>query len=152
PPLPPPPANPPVPRALHPYIRPLRAAPVSHITSFLLLHEITAIAPLIALATVFHYTTWLPATVTESAWMRDGVAKFGRYFARKGCVEAVTGPAQRDWAVNGGGGGVGMRVVLEVAAAWAVTKALLPVRLAVCVWATPWFARVGVVPVLRVFR
>jgi hypothetical protein len=34
--------------------------------------------------------------------------------------------------------------------AWAVVKMLLPVRLVVCVWATPWFARVVVLPVTRV--
>ena len=32
--------------------------------------------------------------------------------------------------------------MLEVATAYAVTKALLPARLMLSVWATPWFARV----------
>lgn len=38
----------------------------------------------------------------------------------------------------------GMRIVVEVAAAYAITKALLPLRLMLSVWATPWFARVVV--------
>lgn len=39
--------------------------------------------------------------------------------------------------------------MVEFATAYAVTKALLPVRLVGSVWATPWFARVVVVPVAR---
>ena len=50
-----------------------------------------------------------------------------------------------------GRGEGGVRVLVEVATAWAVVKALLPVRLAVCVAATPWCARVGVVPLVGWF-
>ncbi|KAK1657239.1 hypothetical protein BDP55DRAFT_686348 [Colletotrichum godetiae] len=32
------------------------------------------------------------------------------------------------------------KVVVEVAMAWAITKALLPARILVSVWGTPWFA------------
>lgn len=39
------------------------------------------------------------------------------------------------------------RVLVEVGAAWAVTKALLPLRLVVSVWGTPWFARWVLLPV-----
>jgi hypothetical protein len=35
----------------------------------------------------------------------------------------------------------GTRIVVEVAVAYAITKALLPLRLMLSVWATPWFAR-----------
>ena len=35
----------------------------------------------------------------------------------------------------------------SLAAAYAVTKVLLPIRLIASVWATPWFARVVTVPV-----
>ena len=40
----------------------------------------------------------------------------------------------------------GVRLVLEFATAYAVTKALLPLRIAASVWATPWFARAILVP------
>lgn len=40
----------------------------------------------------------------------------------------------------------------RVATAWAVVKALLPLRIGLSLWATPWFARVAVVPVLGLFR
>lgn len=37
------------------------------------------------------------------------------------------------------------------ATAYAITKALLPVRLVFSVWATPWFARVAVAPATNGF-
>lgn len=83
--------------------------------------------------------------------MAEGVEKFGRYFRRKGWlgaeVDEYGGAARRGkWWGRGEGG---VRILVEVATAWAVTKALLPLRLAVSVWATPWFARVGVLPLIR---
>jgi hypothetical protein len=45
-----------VPRSLRTYTDGLRTAPVSHVVSFLVLHELTAIVPLVGLAAAFH--TW----------------------------------------------------------------------------------------------
>lgn len=120
--------------------------------------------PLIGLASYFHYSNWLPSRVAESETLKPGIEKFGRYFRRKGWFgldqeEAVDaeGPAAE---LVGSGDGVregqgqeghdraawgaspGARIVVEVAAAYAITKALLPLRLILSVWATPWFARV----------
>ena len=44
-----------VPRFLRKYTDGLRNAPVSHVVSFLILHELTAIIPLVGLAGAFHY-------------------------------------------------------------------------------------------------
>lgn len=38
----------------------------------------------------------------------------------------------------------GTRIVVEVATAYAITKALMPLRLMLSLWLTPWFARVSV--------
>ena len=38
------------------------------------------------------------------------------------------------------------------ATAYAITKALLPLRLILSVWATPWFARISVIPFTNVVR
>jgi hypothetical protein len=50
----------------------------------------------------------------------------------------------------------GAQLVLQFAAAYVTTKALLPLRVVASVWATPWFARVLLVPigrgVKRIFR
>lgn len=42
---------------------------------------------------------------------------------------------------------MGTRVVVELATAYAVTKALLPLRLILSIWGTPWFATWTVLPV-----
>lgn len=156
-----------MPPFLRRYTSPLVSAPVSHITSFLILHELTAVVPLVGLAVAFHYANWLPTRVVEGEWVRQGIEKWGRYFKRKGWVEddgvVVVGSStntaeERDADGRGPSRvnvmesrGEGWRWVLEVATAWAVVKALLPVRIIGCVWATPWFARLAVLPITRVF-
>lgn len=156
-----------LPRFLSRFITPLRNAPISHITAFLVLHEITAILPLVALAGVFHYTHWLPPFISEGKWISDGVEKFGRYFRRKGWISSAQ-ETEAEAEVEGAGkdrglgkmvksksglwwgrGEEGVRLVVEVATAYAITKALLPLRLIISVWATPWFARWSVLPLTR---
>ncbi|KAF1962591.1 hypothetical protein CC80DRAFT_400857 [Byssothecium circinans] len=147
-----------MPKFLHKYTNALASAPVSHITSFLILHEITAIVPLFGLAATFHYTHWLPTWFTEGAIVLQGVERFGKYFKRKGWIrsedaeeaELEVEMRRRDKAWNIGEGGV--RLVVEFATAYAVTKALLPLRIIASVWATPWFAGKAVVPMMARFK
>lgn len=81
-----------LPRFLQRYTKSLVNAPIVHISAFLLLHELTAVGPLLALAGIFHYTRWLPPYISEGQWVSGGVEKFGRYFKRKGWLgeEGVT--------------------------------------------------------------
>src|SRR6266536_4903056 len=65
-----------LPRFLQHITTPLLSAPVSHVTSFLILHELTAIIPLVGLAVTFHYTNYLPPWFSEGKWVSDGVQKF----------------------------------------------------------------------------
>ena len=157
-----------LPAFLRRYTTPLRTAPVSHISAFLLLHEITAIVPLFGFAAAFHYFDWLPPFIAEGALAKAGVEKFGRYLRKKGWIvdedgegaievaagERAVGEDARKgrlgdgaskWWVRGEGG---VRLAVEFATAYAVTKFLLPVRLVFSVWATPGFARWTVVPVV----
>ncbi|KAF2705767.1 hypothetical protein K504DRAFT_459862 [Pleomassaria siparia CBS 279.74] len=145
-----------LPRFLHKYTNALGNAPITHITSFLILHEITAIIPLLGLAATFHYTHWLPSWFAEGAWVLQGVERFGKYFKRKGWIrseeaaeaerEVQEDLRRRDRAWNIGEGGT--RVVVEFATAYAITKMLLPARIIFSVWGTPWFARIAVAPVM----
>lgn len=154
------------PRFLQPTVNQIRHAPVSHIVAFIILHELTAIVPLFGLAGAFHYGHWLPPYFAGGAWVSDGVEKFGRYFRKKGWIsekdeveveekarEGTTGKTESQkvsrWFNQGEGG---TRLVLEFATAYAIVKALLPVRLFVSVWASPWFARVAVIPFQNVSR
>lgn len=133
-----------LPPFLRAYTTPLLGAPVTHITSFLILHEITAIVPLFGLVGAFHYGIWMPELASGGA-LDEGTQRFGRWLRKKGWVEdadvnvvavdgsATEGDTKRERK--------GARLVLEFATAYALTKALLPLRIATSVWATPWFAR-----------
>lgn len=84
-------------------------------------------------------------------YVTDGAARFERYFKKKGWFglggdnvgEQDKGKedetAVEKWQDDGD---VRYKVVVEVALAYAITKALLPVRIIGSVWATPWFAAV----------
>lgn len=49
-----------IPKVLRSQTEGLKHAPLTHIVAFLVLHEITAIVPLVGLATWFHWAGWLP--------------------------------------------------------------------------------------------
>lgn len=72
-----------LPKFLHPYTKRLISAPLSHITSFLILHELSALVPLVGLFGVFHYTSWLPAGFGQAAWAREKAEKLVRYLETK---------------------------------------------------------------------
>ena len=78
-----------LPRFLQSYTSALANAPVSHITSFLLLHELTAVVPLFTLAGFFHYSQWMPPFISEGKWVADGIQKFGNWFRRRGWLGEV---------------------------------------------------------------
>ena len=137
----------------------LRTAPGSHVAAFLLLHELTAIAPLLGLFGAIHYAgeQWVPL-----AWVGDrfgpqlseGMARAERYCRKKGwfglertATEDKSKDAIRTLEEDEGG----YRVVAEMALAYALTKALLPLRIVTSLWATPWLAR-GLVRAQGVFR
>ncbi|GIZ47126.1 hypothetical protein CKM354_001022600 [Cercospora kikuchii] len=133
-----------LPKFLRRFVQPLRNAPFSHISAFLILHEITAVVPLLGLAAVFHYTDWLPPFISEGKWFSDGVEKFGNYMRKKGWLSGETRSGK--WF---GKGEKGTRLVAELATAYAITKLLIPLRLIVSVWATPWFATWTMLPVMN---
>ncbi|KAF2685193.1 hypothetical protein K458DRAFT_417261 [Lentithecium fluviatile CBS 122367] len=147
-----------LPRFLHKYTSALSSAPLTHITSFLILHEITAIVPLFGLAATFHYTHWLPPYFAEGTWVLQGVERFGKYFRRKGWIRGEdVGEAEHEvqlrridhaWNISEGG----VRVIVEFATAYAITKVFLPVRIVASVWGTPWFARKAVIPLMGRFK
>ena len=73
--------------------------------------------------------------------MHEYTEKFGKYLRKKGWISDQKRSGK--WFGRGQGG---VRIVVELATAWAITKALLPLRLVVSVWGTPWFARWAILP------
>ena len=155
-----------LPAFLRRYTAPLLRAPVTHITSFLILHEITAVVPLFGLVAAFHYGGWMPdLNGDEGRPFDEGLNRFGHWLRKKGWVEEmdIDMAAASNLSVNADVGrnptesnaakameSKGMRLIIEFATAYAITKALLPIRIAASVWATPWLARVAVGPFGRV--
>ena len=72
-------------------------------TSFLILHEITAVVPLLGLAATFHYANWMPPFISEGKWVADGIEKFGRYFRRKGWLGKEDARRHKWWGRGEGG-------------------------------------------------
>ncbi|KAK3325595.1 hypothetical protein B0H66DRAFT_529621 [Apodospora peruviana] len=167
-----------LPPSLQKYTTRLRSAPVSHIVAFLVLHELTAIISLLALFGVFHYAATGPTDDSDSAskmsvgrlvgyildrygaTVGEGAAKFERYFSRKGWFGFTTTEAQTQTQTSDDkeveqlqkyreSDDGKYRIAVEIGLAYVLTKALLPARIVVSVWATPWFA--GVIARLRSF-
>ncbi|KAI9682467.1 MAG: hypothetical protein M1829_000259 [Trizodia sp. TS-e1964] len=112
-----------IPKVLQRYGAPLRAAPISHLTSFLVLHELTAIVPLFGLAACFHYTNWLPPYISEGQLVSKGVERFGKWFRKRGWL----GPEAEGELLSRRGrwwgkGESGLRLVVEFGTAMATTE------------------------------
>ena len=76
-----------LPRFLARIVTPLRDAPISHISAFLLLHELTAVVPLFGLAAIFHYTNWLPPYISEGAYVHYATERFGKWMRKRGWIK-----------------------------------------------------------------
>ncbi|KXJ93351.1 hypothetical protein Micbo1qcDRAFT_232905 [Microdochium bolleyi] len=62
-------------------------SPGSHIVSFLIIHEITAILPLLGFMSLFVYMDWVPTAWVAgpwAGWALEGVRKYAGYFRKKG--------------------------------------------------------------------
>ena len=159
------------------YTSRLKDAPVSHVAAFLILHELTAIVPVLGLFGLFHYLadnnpvlTYMVENYGEQ--VEGGVARFERYFRKKGwlsdgeraAIETEDTPTNAEPVPESAASAAETpaasvlarwpdaryRIVVEVGLAYAITKLLLPVRIAASLSATPWFA--GVLQKLRKLR
>ncbi|KAL9114706.1 MAG: hypothetical protein Q9227_001384 [Pyrenula ochraceoflavens] len=185
------------PTFLQPWVRPILTAPLSHVTSFLILHELTAVVPLVGLTATFHYTQWLPSWFAEGEFVLKATGRIGKYARKKGWitegeesqaehyveqgedveereqkqrgtarqrVKKLFGRAEEEngaenekkkssmWQKGWRGfarGEDAVRLVVEAGTAYAIVKALLPLRIIMSAWMTPWFARWTVVPLGR---
>lgn len=98
-----------LPKFLQRYTTPLIDAPLTHISAFLLLHELTAIVPMFGLTAAFHYYQWTPTGIREDS---PGVEKIRTYLRKKGLV----GPEDNDGAEHqsvSGGGDVDTQLILQ---------------------------------------
>lgn len=126
-----------IPKFLRPYTTDFMHAPISHVTAFIVLHELTAIVPLIGLWYVFHqHHEWIPMDLPT--WALD-----------KGM--AVIDKGLDKWDFSDYSVTEKAKFIMEGTYAYAITKALFPFRLMFSVSMMPWFARWFVVPITRAF-
>ncbi|PHH75016.1 hypothetical protein CDD82_4625 [Ophiocordyceps australis] len=150
-----------MPESMKRYAAKMRQYPGSYITAFLILHEVTAVVPLVSLVLLFHYTTFMPMEYMMDMmqkYMNDSLVSFERYFRRKGYFGfkkeegANSGEAEPQEAMERWRQGDPMyRILVETALAWAITKVLLPVRVIVSIEAAPWLAGV-LIKVKKLFK
>ncbi|KAH3678437.1 hypothetical protein WICMUC_001454 [Wickerhamomyces mucosus] len=125
-----------LPKSLQKYGHRLINAPISHITSFLILHELTAVVPFLGLWYFFHHFQFLPADIPS--WIIIKGTKF---------AESVLGDTINDWSIADR-----TRIIIEGATAYGIVKATFPLRVIFSLFMTPWFARVLVNPIFNLFR
>ncbi|KAJ3075626.1 hypothetical protein HDU98_003922 [Podochytrium sp. JEL0797] len=115
-----------------------RTAPASHLTAFLLLHELTALLPLPAIYYTLQSTN-LHVPIPQDV-MQQAELKIDKVMTRYG------------WGRPDPNGGVEKtRMVMDMATSYAFVKVLMPVRLGVSMALTPWFARRAIVPMRDMF-
>lgn len=127
-----------LPPFLHPYFANFLNFPVSHLTSFLVLHELTAVVPLFGLWSLFTHLDW-PAASTITELLPPALVQSGEKY--------IGAMAERNsWS------DLAADNVLRGALAYGVVKVLMPVRALLSVLATPWFAERVVIPITRLLN
>ncbi|KAF9899280.1 hypothetical protein EC991_009213, partial [Linnemannia zychae] len=117
------------------YAEQFKNKPASHLISFGILHEITAVVPL----PIVYFA--LVETGVKIPFPEQAIEEGNRFVSR---VVKYYG-----WDMEGTDGA---RTMLNMATSYAVVKALMPLRLALCVWMTPWTATRIVSPVVNFWR
>ncbi|KAK7202636.1 hypothetical protein BZA70DRAFT_285631 [Myxozyma melibiosi] len=123
-----------VPARFRPHAEKLLTEPGSFVFCFLILHELSAVLPLFALFWLFQYLDWAPP-------LPDNLIEKGTEFFSK-AVEPEKIPA----------GAAGAKYLAQGATAYILVKFLLPVRIPLCLLATPWLVRRTIDPIKEVFR
>lgn len=126
-----------VPRFLQKYCIRFIDAPFSHVTAFLILHELTAIVPLVGIWWVLHkYNFSIPLDLP--LWAIDKGTKIIDKLLES--VDFSKFLLNDKW-----------RIISEGAYAYVIVKFLLPVRVFISLALMPWFAKTFVVPFTSLF-
>lgn len=127
-----------VPKFLVPYTVGFIKRPVANLTSFLILHEISAIVPLIGFWYLFHkYQFSIPLDLPQ--WAISKGTK-------------IIDDSLQSFNFEGYSLHDKFNLILEGAYAFVLVKMLLPVRLAFSFALTPSFTKYIIEPILRVFK
>ncbi|KAJ8102628.1 hypothetical protein POJ06DRAFT_245166 [Lipomyces tetrasporus] len=121
-----------LPASMRPHAERLMNAPGSYVFTFLLIHEVTAIAPLFGLMWLFQVTDWMPP-------LPEGLIEAGKEFYSKAIPQSSLAEGSES----------ATKLILQGATAFAIVKMILPLRVAFSLLITPWFARRSVIPAVN---
>lgn len=129
-----------IPRYFRPYATRFITAPVSHVTAFIILHELTAVVPLAGIWYVLHqhHDLLMASTLDLPAWALEK----GTKLIEKGIRDYDLGDILISEKI---------RFIKEGAYAYVIVKALFPVRIAISLLGMPWFAKWFVLPFTKMF-
>lgn len=129
-----------IPKFLRPYTTQFIYAPVSHVTAFLILHELTAIVPLVGVWYALHqyHDVFMSSTLDLPTWALEKGTK-------------VIDEVLKEWDFADYSLADKMKFISEGAYAYVIVKAMFPLRLAVSLLGMPYFARWFVLPFTRLF-
>lgn len=130
-----------IPRIFRPYTTQFINAPVTHVTSFLVLHELTAILPLIGIWYILHqhHDLFMAASMDLPGWAVEKGTK-------------AIDHAMEKWDFGNYSMNDKVKFIMEGAYAYVIVKALFPLRLAFSLLGMPFFARWVVIPFLNLFK
>ncbi|TGZ84243.1 hypothetical protein EX30DRAFT_338786 [Ascodesmis nigricans] len=79
-----------LPARLQPYAQRFKDQPASHITAFLVLHEVTAIVPLLGLVGLFRVTDYSPTKLVKNEWLEGSLGFWERWVSFVGIQKKKT--------------------------------------------------------------
>ncbi|ORY71518.1 uncharacterized protein BCR38DRAFT_331109 [Pseudomassariella vexata] len=157
-----------IPRRLQPYASRFKSAPVSHVTAFLILHELTAIIPVVGLTSLFYYMDIVPVDYVFGPWAayaQEALNKQIKWLKKKGWLglgdedgregeESRTAEVMQTIKENVTFKNTqkGYKIGIQLAAAYAITKVIIIPRVALSIWLTPPVARAMVWTRKAIFR
>ncbi|KAF1806103.1 hypothetical protein FB192DRAFT_1265003, partial [Mucor lusitanicus] len=116
------------------YAQQFKSKPGSYMTTFAILHELTAVAP-------FPFIYWALEASSVKIPFPDSVVSEGNRFINKARVYYGYEPLEPE-----------NRVMMNLVTTYCIVKALLPVRIAASVGMTPFFAERFVGPMVAFVR
>lgn len=113
-------------------------APFLHVTAFLILHEISAIVPLIGIWYIIHHYGWTPP-LDLPLWAIERGLKI--------LDSSMTQFNYESYNIHDK-----VKFIMEGAYAFVIVKFLLPLRLIFSILLMPWFAKWFILPFSRLFK
>ncbi|KAI9006016.1 hypothetical protein BC832DRAFT_592120 [Gaertneriomyces semiglobifer] len=130
----------------------LLSHPASYLVSFTILHELTAIVPLPAFYFLFKHSDLAESAINlldvSPELLAEGQRRMTKMMGYLGYNQdnLADGVAREVMTIQSG------KMMFDLVATYVAVKVLMPVRVAISLGLTPWFARTIVIPVQQAFK